>query len=346
MYLLLQCAPSAETVTTKKAMTDSNGGATTEATAAAVLASSCTMAPTSSKKRKASSSSASDTAAAPASSASPAKRLTTAGQKVGGGAGGGHHQSASAVAAAAKESREKLHADLNYTPLSLQDIRDRLQLMCYKVPTVPESKFAVGAGTEEEGGGSGAAAAAAAAATAAVPDASPGSNDGAGENKLAPPLDISALKKWAMSMQAVIEELSILMGCVYPATYVWGTDRSGAADQNLSLLNSELARSQDYIATLVTPRLTDVLTPAMSLVTKTTVTTKDETTGAEIKVNHFETTPEDPNYVQFGTVVLARNAAMLRHVVLANIDKMLQAIKDYLTAQQKDAQHDSRGFVY
>jgi hypothetical protein len=325
-------------------MADSNGGAaTTEAPVAAVLASSsCTMAPTSSKKRKTSSSSASDTAAA-ASAASPAKRLTTAGQKVGGGGGG--HQSASAVAAAAKESREQLHADLNYTPLSLQDIRDRLQLMCYKVPTVPESNFAVGAGTEEEGGGSGAAAAAAAAA--AVPDASsPGNNDAAGQNKLAPPLDIRALKKWAMSMQAVIEELSIMMGCVYPATYVWGTDRSGAADQNLSLLNSELARSQDYIATLVTPRLTDVLTPAMSLVTKTTVTTKDETTGAEIKVNHFETTPEDPNYVQFGTVVLARNAAMLRHVVLANIDKMLQAIKDYLTAQQKDAQHDSRGFVY
>lgn len=149
-----------------------------------------------------------------------------------------------------------------------------------------------------------------------------------------------------MRMQAVVEELSVLMGCVYPATYVWGTDRSGAADQNLSLLNNELARSQDYIATLVTPRLTDVLTPAMSLVTKRTVTTKDEATGAEIKVNHFETTPEDPNYVQFGIVALARNAPMLRHVVLANIDKMLQAIKDYLAAQQKDSQHDSRGFVY
>jgi hypothetical protein len=44
--------------------------------------------------------------------------------------------------------------------------------------------------------------------------------------------------------------------------------------------------------------------------------------------------------------MLARNAGSLRHVVLANFDKLLSAVTDYLEATHKDGQHDARGFVY
>jgi hypothetical protein len=245
---------------------------------------------------------------------------------------------------------------VSYKPLTLQDIHDRVQELCYSVPAVPETGFGLPVSSSSSGTKSGGdadeakkpsvAASTSATETNGKPKSEDLLDDGDGKSTPRPSVDKGVVKQWATSMQLVLEELNILMGCVYPATYVWGTDRSGAADQNLALLNSELVRSQDHIATLVSPRISEVLTPVMSLVTKKTVTTKDEKTGAEIKTNYFETTPEDPDYVHLSHVVLARNATMLRQVVLANLDKMLQAIKDYLAAQHKDSQHDSRGFVY
>jgi hypothetical protein len=55
---------------------------------------------------------------------------------------------------------------------------------------------------------------------------------------------------------------------------------------------------------------------------------------------------EDPDYVDLCYSVLAKNAVLLRQVVLSNFDKLLQAVEDYLAAQHKDSQHDARGFVY
>lgn len=83
----------------------------------------------------------------------------------------------------------------------------------------------------------------------------------------------------------------------------------------------------------------------VTLLTDKTVTTKQDD-GTEIKQNYFVTTQEDPDYVDLCFTILARNAPLLRQVVLANFDKLLQAIQDYLAALHKDSLHDSRGFVY
>ena len=48
-------------------------------------------------------------------------------------------------------------------------------------------------------------------------------------------LQESVIREWAATLQAVLEEFNLLVCCVSTATYKWGTDRSGAADQNLSL---------------------------------------------------------------------------------------------------------------
>ena len=84
----------------------------------------------------------------------------------------------------------------------------------------------------------------------------------------------------------------------------------------------------------------------MTLLTDKTITTKQNNNTKEIKQNYFVTTLEDPDYVDLCYTILARNAPLLRQVVLANFDKLLQAIQDYLAAMHKDSQHDSRGFVY
>lgn len=244
----------------------------------------------------------------------------------------------------AKAKRAALHKEIDYEALTLKDIHDRIESLCLKVPTVPESDFAV-------------VAAAADSAAPKVAQSEPKDEDNDGKAglvilkerlpkaKYSCPYDKLALREWATGLQTVLEEFNLLVACVSPSTYVWGTNRSGAADQHLSLLSQELVRSQEQIMARVAPRLNDVLAPVVTLLTDKTVTVKNER-GEEIKQNYFCTTHEDPDYLNLCHIILARNAKLLRQVVLANFDKLLQAIQDYLAACQKDSQHDSRGFVY
>lgn len=229
-----------------------------------------------------------------------------------------------------KTPRATFHGQVGYKQMSLQDIHDRIQALCLRVPEIPESNFALPKHTKN------------------APTTKSGEEE---EESTVPrpknpcPYDKEEIRKWAASLQIVVEEFNLLVSCVSPATYIWGTDRSGAAEQNLSLLSGELVRSQEQIMARVTPRLNDVLAPVVTLVTDKTVTKKLKD-GTEIKQNYFATTLEDPEYVDMCFTILARNAPLLRQVLLANYDKLLQSIEDYLAAQHKDSQHDARGFVY
>jgi hypothetical protein len=156
------------------------------------------------------------------------------------------------------------------------------------------------------------------------------------------------VREWALSMQAIIEEFNLLLTCIATATYKWGTDRTGAADQNLALLSNELANSQEQISASVTQRLTNVLAPVVELVTKETIVkkVKDEKTGEEYerRINHFTREDNDPNFIHLCNLILCRNAVMLRHVVLTNFHKVGKCIQDYLTATKKDGNHGRSAF--
>jgi len=159
------------------------------------------------------------------------------------------------------------------------------------------------------------------------------------------PADDGAVNAWAGRMQAVIEEFNLLLCCVSAATYKWGSERSGAADQNLGVLSGELGNAQEQISNSVSTRLTNVLAPVVDLVIERTVTTKDDKTGEEIKVNHFVREKVDPSFLRLCNDILCRNAPMLRQVVLANFHKINKVIGDYSKATKKDCQND-RGFAY
>lgn len=154
------------------------------------------------------------------------------------------------------------------------------------------------------------------------------------------PDDKEAVRNWGQSMQAVIEEFSLLLGCVSPATYKWGTDRSGAADQSLALLSSELSLAQEQISSACSTRLTNVLAPVVDLVVEKIVTSKEEETGNEVKTNHHIRAKVDPDFVNLCSNILCRNAMMLRQVVLANFHKAVKVIGDFQEASKKDNQHD------
>ena len=104
--------------------------------------------------------------------------------------------------------------------------------------------------------------------------------------------DSDEIYNWAATLQAVIEEFNLLVCLIAAATYKWGTDRSGAADQNLTLLGGELQASQEQISSTVTPRLTNILAPVVDLVIDKSIVTKqhDNTAAAADKNNNTTTT--------------------------------------------------------
>lgn len=226
------------------------------------------------------------------------------------------------------DDRSTLHEEINYAPLDLKELLTRITQLCHRVPVVPTGGFPT-VHKKSESISTTNSTNASTLPTSSVPC----------------PYDKNELRAWATSLQTVLEEFHLLVACVSPACYVWGTDRSGAANQNLNVLSNELLSSQEQILARVSPRLNDVLAPVVTLLTDKTIT-KKLPDGSEVKQNYFVTTHEDPDYVDLCYTILARNAHLLRQVVLANFDKLLQLIHDYLQAQHKDSQHDARGFVY
>ena len=240
-----------------------------------------------------------------------------------------------------KDERAALHAEIDFTPLTLQDIHDRLVELCRRVPKIPADGFRLDHSDS--------------ATTAADATNSTNITSTTIPTPHFPndcPYDKTKIRTWAAALQHVLEEFHLLVALVSAATYRWASERSGAADQNLTALGQELARSQEQILGRVSPRIHDVLAPVVAVVTDKTVTTTTTaaTTGEEtIKTqqNYYITIPEDIDYVNLCHAAAARNAASLRQVVLANLDKLLRTVQDYMQAQVNDSQHDvARGFVY
>jgi len=95
---------------------------------------------------------------------------------------------------------------------------------------------------------------------------------------------------------------------------------------------------------MVTPRLTNVLAPVVDLVIERTTTKKNED-GTELKENQFARKLVDPDFLVLCHQIVARNAPLMRQVVISNFHKLSTCLKDYLKAQKNDTQH-SRGFTY
>ena len=207
---------------------------------------------------------------------------------------------------AAASSTTTSGAGLDYEALTLPVIQSRIKALCHTIPSVPAEGL--------------------------------------------DPKDNAGIKAWAAKMQTAIEAFNLHICTVSAATYKWGSDRSGAADQNLALLSSEIANAQDQITSSVNPRLTNVLAPVVDLVIAKSITTTeiDESSGKEqkVKTNVFTREQVDPDFLKLCDEILARNAVMLRTVVLANFLKVEKCIGDYIKACEKDRSHDARGFAY
>jgi len=157
--------------------------------------------------------------------------------------------------------------------------------------------------------------------------------------------DPEAVLAWAEKLQTTIEEFNLVLSCVSPATYRWGSDRSGAADQSLTHLSSELNHSQEQITSACSTRLSNVLAPVVDLVVSKIEKTIDEETGKQVKVQTYTNKIVDPGFHHLCRRVLCRNARMLRQVTLGNLRKVVKVIEDYQKAAKKDS-HRDRSLVY
>jgi hypothetical protein len=118
----------------------------------------------------------------------------------------------------------------------------------------------------------------------------------------------------------------------------WGTDRSGAADQNLSLLSNELISSQDIISSYIAPRISSVVAPNVDIMESKCTKTTDPITGNEVKVKEYTREVIDPAYLDLCRTSLCRNAKMLRHVLLTSFHKVDRVITDYQKTSLKESE--------
>ena len=89
------------------------------------------------------------------------------------------------------------------------------------------------------------------------------------------------IKAFASALQTTIEEYNLLLSLVSSATYQWGVDRSGASQQNLSVMNSELQQCQEVITSVVSGRLSNVLCPAVDVLVGRVEVVKEGNNGGE-----------------------------------------------------------------
>ena len=301
---------------------------------------------TSKKPDVASTSTTSTTKAAP-----PTKRTKKRGPtKKGSMSSGGGGSSADNMSSAAEEETTITSLSetttSNFKPLSLQQIKLRLSQLIDKLPKdLPESP----------------------------PDYNNDATDKTLYEQFAP------IKEWANKIQVIVEEYNLLLSLVAAATYKWGVDRSGASQQNLSVMNAELQQCQEVISNVVSPRLSNVLCPAVDvLIGKIEIirdgkgdeggdgddeapakkrklnddrlsatATNSNSTGNEKRINHYTRPLVDQNYSHLCHCILARNAEMIRHTVATSIYTAQKVIGDYLNAMKTDSSHEaSKGGYY
>jgi len=160
------------------------------------------------------------------------------------------------------------------------------------------------------------------------------------------PDEHESVKKFATEIQAITEELSLLLGCVSTATYKWGSDRSGAGKQSVELLMEELQTSLSQIGSACnTAKISDVACPYMDLRLHKTIITKNEN-GQEVRENMFKSVEVDPHGQQLSREILCRNVNNLCLGIQTGFHKICICIDDYIKASKKDSESSRGGYSY
>jgi hypothetical protein len=227
----------------------------------------------------------------------------------------------------------------SFEPMTLEDIQSRIQSLCERIPAIPNSGPVKETSSQQQ--------------QQQQQQKQPGiteendNNDTRSDNNNNKKTNnrdddqsmdndqTRVILNFASELQIVLEEFELLSCCIHMATYQWGTERSGAADQNLSLLKGEWNSTRQQISSIVSPTLHYLLNPEVELVVETTtvrtVTTtpqeqqqqqqfhKNNTNHNSNKTNHNnnknDKKEEDQHHSTANTVVEIRENHYTRQVV-------------------------------
>jgi hypothetical protein len=186
---------------------------------------------------------------------------------------------------------EALHEQAGHVPLTLEEVFARLCIVYTVFPRVPVFDFV---------------------------------DERAWRVDLAGPLS-----GWANEFRASLDEYELLLACVGPLTYN-GLEVKISAEtkSNLANLHGELALSQLQIATLVKPKLFDVIAPATVLVVDSVA--KVQLDGCLTERSTYREVPIHSDEVAYATRFLAVNAGTLRQVTLTNMFRTIVAVDCFL----------------
>lgn len=161
------------------------------------------------------------------------------------------------------------------------------------------------------------------------------------------PNSVTQVKEWGESIEYLTDEYYLLYHCVLSATYKWGTQRSGAADQNLEILNNGLETANRMINNAVKRDMTqDTLAPRKYKYLSKIVETKDKKRGGRTRTYIYGNDIEEEHIQRYIAKGLSRHAPLQRQVLLSAFDLSCRCINDYLEASKNDEQVHISGFSY
>lgn len=225
-----------------------------------------------------------------------------------------------------------MHASVGFQLFTIDDILSRLEALFSRIPHLPPPRAASISSDTLENQES---------ITASLVSGSSSESRGGRHFALNLPYEKEDLIQWALSMRLYLEEFRLLSACIGPATYIWPLGVSESHGYNLSLLAHELIVSQSQLSAQVEPSLDAVL----SLGSIHHARCSSESSGSEAR-KQGDVSSEGAQASNSDTVgehlpflVLAKTAAMIRQIVLSNMDRLMRALRDYQMAQASEV-HD------
>ena len=159
--------------------------------------------------------------------------------------------------------------------------------------------------------------------------------------ELIDPNSPTQVREWGESIEFLTDEYHLLYHCVLSATYKWGTQRSGAAEQNLDILIQGLETANRMINDAVKRDMTqDTMAPRKHKFLSNIVETEDKATGKITRTYIYGNDIEDEHIQRYIAKGLSRNAPLQRHVLLSAFDLTCRCMNDYIEASKKDNQTD------
>jgi len=150
------------------------------------------------------------------------------------------------------------------------------------------------------------------------------------------PENDAATKDFCNELRKHVETFQFLTVAILTTSYTWPSKRSGAAEQQLGHLQSEIGNIQDTFNSLISARISNILVPVSELVV-------DEIhKEGETKKYKYRSVVADPEYHLLSMDGVQRNAKWMLYTLQSQWNKLSTVLTDFQTAMLEDSSHQNQ----